>query len=1050
MKHKLYYLLGVIGTCGLLPKSGFAALSNFQTKDTVTNVADTIGQGAKFSIRVKDRRTSKLLDSVRVTLGREAKFTANGLAEFDLTKDSIAFLVKPGYNRVVKKLTSSAETLYMLKSDEVLGSFAVLPDARPIDGRLSSGTAIQISGDDLRNVSRLSLLEGLRFYVPSLQVSQNYAEGSNPNILPEISFRGSSSFPVSPAILSTNSSSGLQVNPSAGDYRAYNTSLPNTPVILLDGIQVSLQTVQDIDLNRIKNVSIFRDAVSTASFGMQGGSSIIALQTTRPESKFQVSFSEQLSIAQADLSSFQRLTAKQKLDIDKASGLFDGDLSSLYQNRYTQAYDKGTNTDWLSVPLRHSISAKHSLNLSAGNEDVVYGVNASYNDIQGVMKGSYRKNLDLGAYFGGRIGTVSFNNQFSYLGVDAANSPYGTFDQYLLMNPYWEAVDPYTGKYQKIVEQYTLNGKEVTFKNPAFNSTLSTTDQSQYTRFTDLMNLSWTIGAGFQLNGMASINRQGDEKNHFLPPNHTAFADVSSDNLFKRGLYSYVSNSFTDVQGGVRLQYENTFGPHHLSANVGQRISQTSSESEGVEVGGFAVDRLADISFGNAYTISKPISGKIKSRYAASFANAQYDYADRYLVDVSGSLDYYSGISKEAVYMGLGLGWNIHREEFLKTQEWINTLKIRASIGTSGNQGFLTYLNRTTYDYYTDKQYIPTGSGTGTIGIGLGAYLTGKGNPDLKAPKTFKQDVSLEAQFFNKRLSFAATLYKQVTKDMILPLEAMQYTGFQNFSYSINAGEIENTGLELGLSARLIDRVQSNFKLDLITNAFHGTNKITQSASYLTQFNQMNNSAVEQVNPTPQYVVGYSPYAIWAVPSLGIDAQTGNEIFLKKDGSKTTVWDSNDKVFAGNMTPTWNGGMGLDLSYGRFSFVTFWQATLGAKIYNTTRATIENAGINDNLDGRALTDARWVMGKADAVYKALYHSPTYATTRLVETNNTLRCSTISLGYLLPQQLAEKCKAKNIGVKLMLNNAFELGGADMQVGLRYPLQRNYSFILNATF
>jgi len=1046
MKRKLY-LFGLASILCLGIQTAYALQSAAQTASKI----DTTRQFQKVKVTVLDLGSSKLLDSVQVTLGKQAKYTVKGVAVFENNEDSVIVLTKAGYGRIGMRLTSSSVTARLIKTSAATGGYFVSNALAQDAHHLFSGSSVTVSGTDLRKVSALSLFDGLKFFVPSLIVVSNNNEGNNPNATPQLRLRGVSNLPYSANVMANNNTSGgVLSTPSLGDYIASGVISNSSPVILLDGIQVSAQTILDMDLNRVKSVTVLKDAAATASYGMRGGNGVIAVQTNKPGGKFEISFTEQVQIASANKSSFHPLSAQEKVEIEKNSGVFTGALAPVLQNRINQAYANNVNTDWLAVPLQTGVGAKHSLNLSAGNEDVVYGVNASYNDVRGAMKGSSRKTMDLGAYLGGHFGAFSFSNQFTYLGTDAMNSPYGTFNNYAAMNPYWELNDPFTGKPQRVTETVSLPDGEITFTNPAFNATIATTDQTKYNRFSNLTNLNLIIGSGFQLNGMVSITKQSDEVDYFLPPNHTAFKAVTPENLFTRGLYNYISNSVLDVQGGLRLQYQNNFGKHQVFANVGQNISQTSSESEAIGVSGFATDRVADISFGNSYYISKPISGKIVTRYTSAFAHAGYSYDGRYQLDVSGSMDYYSGLSQVAKFGAVGVSWNLTNENFMKAVNWIDLLKVKGSLGITGNQAFLSYLNRTTYNYYTNQQYVPSGTGLGTIGVGLGNYLTGYGNKNLQSPETFKQDIGIDATFFNHRLALNLNVYKQLNYRMILPVSSALSTGYQAFSYYDNYGEIENNGVEVSAMATVYQAPKSNLRINLIANALHATDKITAGGPYLNEVNSFNNLMVSQQTIQPQYVVGQSPYAIWAVPSLGIDPTTGKEVYLKKNGSSTTTWDASDKVFAGNLTPEWIGSLGTDISYRQFSFAAFFNYQHGAKVYNQTMADLENASVYYNLDGRVFNTGRWTPGMVNATYKGLFNSPTYATTRLVENDNKIQCSSIMFGYKFSKTIAEKINAKDFGIKVMVNNAFEFGGADMQRGIYYPFQRNYTFILNANF
>lgn len=1043
MKRKAIYLLSMIGSLSCSTQLMYAHTAGIKLP------VDSTKQ-APIHIKVKDRYSSKPVDSVLVTMGQEKKYSVNGIVTFENNPDSVIILAKPGYNRVGKKVSGNSLTVFMTKTSELHQGFYTVPNNLLADSEMITSAVRSIRGDQLLQVHNRDIVSGLQFFVPSLLQNQQYNEGSNPNSEKKFSLRGSSGFPYAAYPFNKNSSQGLQVNPSVGDYRAANVTTNSSPTFLVDGVQVSAQTVRDMDMQRILQIDIINDAISAASYGMRGGNGLISITTKRPTERFQISFHEQWHIATANLSSFKPLSAKEKLTLEKASGLFEGDLAGLYQQRYNAAQQENIQTDWLSVPLHNAISSKHSLNFAAGNDDIYYGLNASYNNVGGVMKGSHRNSMDLGAYFSGRIGQLIFNNQFSYLGVSAQNSAYGTFDNYLRMNAYWRTTDPFTGKYQKLVEQYDNNGTMLSFKNPAYNATLSTTDDHTYAQFSNVTNLTWLIGSGFKLNAMASISKQNDERHYFLPPSHTEFADVSADNLFTRGLYRYTPSSFFDVQGSARVQYFNEFGKHKLAANLGQTVIQTSSESEAVAVRGFAVDRLAEISFGNAYSIAKPISGKINTRYASTFANASYAYDNRYVLSAAGSIDYYSNINQPTSSAGLGLAWNMHQEDFLKDISWIDRFTVSGNLGTSSNQDYLAYTNRTSYLYYTDQQYIPLGSGIASIGIGLGAFLNSYGNKNLKAPQTKKTEISWDATLFNNRLSWFIKAYKQENDNMILPVSMPSYLGFQSYSHYNNYGSIENKGIEAGINGRIINGTKDQLKVDLMANFWRGTDKITGIGPYTLLANDYNNSAVRQTTIQPQYQIGYSPYAIWAVKSLGIDAQTGDELFETKGGTTTNSWNAADKVFAGKLTPDWTGSLGLSLAYKDWSFGSYFTFVNGAQVYNQTLANIENATVHEQLDGRAIAIERWTAGNANAQHKALYHSPTYATTRLVENDNRFECTAISLGYQLPSSLAKKIRAKQCNFGLMLNNAFAVGGADMQRGYYYPYQRNYSFSINANF
>ncbi|MCX2452450.1 SusC/RagA family TonB-linked outer membrane protein [Pedobacter sp. PLR] len=1056
MKLKVFGLFTLVSIY-LSPQTGFAQKQNLKIPK---KVVDTSRQNPEVILTVKDMDNLALLDSVRIVIGIQSKYTYGGIAVFEnIDKDSVVVFRKPGYYGLVKKLRRGTMSVFLQKSTEAADGSIVNTGFYSRPDALFSGAAETVSGEELRSINVLNLFDALKYYVPSLVVFRNNNVGGNPNAIPEVRLRGTNTFPYSATIANNETAKfGVQLAPSSGDYIAANILSSGSPVVIMDGNQVSLQTAMDYDINRIHSVTVLKDAVATASYGMRGGNGVIVIKTLKPQrGLLNVGLVSELQIASADISSYQVLNAKEKLDLENKAGLYAGDLKPFYEQRYDQAYHKGVNTNWLEIPLRQGIGMKHSLNLSGGNDDMVYSISAAYNDKQGSMKGSYRKTTELGAYFGGRFKSFSFSNQFSYLSASAANSAYGSFDNYVKLNPYWSPYDPVTGKMQKVLEQVTLAGKVTNYLNPAYNTTLATTDAADYSRISNVTNMNLVFNEKLQLNGIIGINKQIDELNYFLPPNHTAFAEVSVDNLFTRGSYDYTSNAFLNVEGGLRLQYHNKFGQHEVYATAGQNLIQTSSESTGLIVQGFNVDRLADIAFGVGYLNKKPEVGKIVTRYASTFANFVYSYAERYQLDLSGANDLHSAIGENsnARFWAAGLSWNAQRESFMEQLSWINKLKIRGSVGLTGNQYFLSYLNRTTYNYFTNQQYIPAGNGTGIIGRGLGNYLTGYANDNLQSPQTFKQNIGLDLAVFDNRFALSLDFYKQKTSKLILPDVSALSTGFVKYAYYQNYGSISNKGLEFNAVAAIYKSTKNNLNWSLRLNGMWNKDKVTEVAPHLLALNKDNNITADQTRLQHQYLIGYSPTAIWAVRSLGIDPQTGKELFQKKDGSGTTVWDANDKIMAGDLLPALTGSFGTDATFRQFSAGIYFSYQLGAKVYNQTLTDrLENADLNYNVDRRANSD-RWSQSGAPFIYKplainGLLNAPTYATTRMVQKDDRLQCASIMLGYTLPKMLANKINAKNIGIRCILNNAFELGGAEMERGIYYPFQRNYTFSLNANF
>ena len=403
-----------------------------------------------------------------------------------------------------------------------------------------------------------------------------------------------------------------------------------------------------------------------------------------------------------------------------------------------------------------------------------------------------------------------------------------------------------------------------------------------------------------------------------------------------------------------------------------------------------------------------------------------------------------------------GASWNIHQERFFHANKIIDQLRLRASIGQAGNQYFQSYLGNTNYNYYTDRQYIQGGSNTGTRGVGLGAFLTGFGNEDIKAPQAQKRNIGIDAMMLQERLQVRLDVYHNKTTGIVLPISSPASTGFTNFTYYDNLGGVENMGVEFDLNYGIIRNIKKGIVWNVRLNGMHNKDRIVTTSSYIDQLNSANDAmTVDQTRPQPKYITGQSLTGIWAVRSLGIDPATGEEKFLKADGSQTFTWNAADKVLAGDLSPDWRGSFGTTLSVKNISAGIYFNYQLGGSYYNQTLADrLENADLTYNVDDRAAHN-RWAQPGDIALYKKLSvngmaTSPTYATTRFVESNNLVNCSAISVSYLLPQNISQKIRSKNISLGFIANNAFRWGMQDVERGTYYPFNRTYTFSITAGF
>jgi TonB-linked SusC/RagA family outer membrane protein len=1018
----------------------------------------------KVTITVTDIEDGSFIENANVIIGfKSAGTLSNGRVEFDLEAAPANVVVtKAGYYTATAKLKAQQLVLRvrMVRTETNKGAATINNGLYERPAEHFSGSAIVIAGNELRKINPLSFVDALSFFDPSLIVTRNNLNGNDPNVKSDVRIRGRYNFPASATIGSRDGTvAGVQLNPSAGDYVADNIFNPNQPTVFLNGAQVALQTVLDLDINFIDQVTVLKDAASAAAYGARGGNGVILVKTKLPQKgNLRIHYSGQLQVASADLSSYDLMNIYQKLPFEQEAGVY-ATQPSLYQSRYYHMIQKGYKTNWLEMPLRNAIGNKHTLSLDMGDYDINYGLNFSYNNAPGAMKDSRREALSFSAYINSHIRNFFFSNQLSYQKINAVNSPYGSLNEYAKQNSYWNPYDTVTGKMTKILEQYDSLGRMITNYNPAYNGILATTNKTDYTRIANHTTFDWILGTGFKLTGFININKQSDEDNYFLPPGHTLYADYTPNEFLRRGLYNQTKSDFLNIEGRVALNYNKKIGLHQLYTTLGAGALQTKSEAAAISLVGFVSDKLTDLAFGNAYANNRPATGQIITRLGSAFANITYSYDNRYQLELTGNADASSQFGKNYNYDPHWAGafsWNLHQEHFFRTNKIVDQFRVFASMGTTGNLFYQSYLAHTSYNYYTTRQYVISGSGSGTRGIGLGAYITSVANDELRAPVTTKMNTGFDAVLFQNRLSVRVEAFKQNTEHLVLPIISPASTGFLNYSYYDNLGAIETNGVEFAVNYVLLRNKKKTVLWNLMLNGIHSKDKIKTTSAYIDAVNKVNDAmTVDQTMPQPRYVIGQSLSGIWAVRSLGIDPATGQEKFLKTDGSTTFSWNAADKVLAGDMNPDWMGSFGTAITVKSFSAGVYFNYQFGAEAYNQTYADkIENADIKYNVDVRAGRD-RWQQPGDQAFFKAvslngMLSSPTYATTRFIEKNDFINCSAVSLGYGLPQNIISKIRAQQVNLRLIGENMFRAGGINAERGIYYPFQRRYSLTINATF
>ncbi|WP_442590592.1 SusC/RagA family TonB-linked outer membrane protein [Pedobacter sp. AW31-3R] len=894
-----------------------------------------------------------------------------------------------------------------------------------------TGSASTFTGEDLKRVGNRNVLQSLQNLDPSFVLTENLSMGSNPNMLPDIQLRGQA---------------GLD------DVRGEYSGNPNLPLFILDGFEANLQKIYDLDMNRVASITILRDASAKAIYGSKAANGVLVIETLTPkEGKLRITYNSNFNLEVPDLSSYHLTNAAEKLSVEKNAGRYTS-TQPLIQQFLTEQYNnvvkdiaRGVNTDWLSQPVRTGMGVKNALFLEGGNTDMRYGIDLNYNNIVGVMKGSKRDNIGGSINLSYRSGKVLFRNILNLNFNKSVNSPYGTFGEYTRLNPYWSPTDEY-GRITKVFGEFrsSPSGTPTYYYNPLYNATLNTKDFSSYTEITENFYTEWQPSKDFRLTARVGFtqNRSGSEV--FLPGDHTRFTQLTGDNFSRRGSYTITDGKSANLTSDVFANWTKMWGKHMVLINGGLNLGSLESQSHGMVAEGFLNNRVDFISFASQYAQDgKPMGTENIQRELGLLSFGSYSYDNRYLLDLSvrrNASSVFGANNRWGTFWSVGMGWNLHHEAFIKKLNVFEMLKVRASKGSSGSQNFNPYQAMATYTFFTSNTYDNIS----------GAYLSALANDDLQWQEKIDNNIGLDISLL-KRLNIRLDYYLSNTQNLLTDMTLPPSTGFT--TYKANLGSLQNKGYEGTVSYQLYRDPKSQSYVSLFASFAHNQNKITKISDGLKQFNRDQDGRTDNLNaPVTRYEEGQSISAIWAVPSLGIDPSTGQEIFVKKDGSKTYTWDPNDQVVAGVTDPALRGNFGINLEYKGWGLSGTFRYVLGEDYYNSTLVNrVENVDIANNVDTRVLNNT-WLQAGDQTPFKKINVRPiqTRATTRFVQRKSDLTLSSLSAYYDFKWKNLKRYGLKNLKCSFFVNEAFVISNIRIERGTDYPFARTFSFALQTTF
>lgn len=832
--------------------------------------------------------------------------------------------------------------------------------------------------------------------------------------------------------------SGLQVYTSSGEPGSSSSSYirgvgsltaDNEPLYVLDGTPVSSSVMVMMNPNDFESVTVLKDASATSIYGSRAANGVIYITTKRGKigEKAVITASGNYGTARLARRVSNPMNSTELLNYQLSHGI-------IKQETYDKYINSGIDTNWEDYFFKDDAPTyQANLSIQGGSNKTMYYVSGSYYFQDGITPRSeynrytFRSNLESRPTdwlrFGANFGATYDEQQtslFTYQGSNNLNGGiFGTILNPTYYNPYGEDgskldVIPGLNRYSP----YYLSDKQPSSSNTA---------QLDGTAFIQLNPIEGlTIRSQF---GIEAYDFRQTSKRLASHPNATQGGYTYE--AFRRNAKLTITNT---AEYNFKIK-----DIHDFTILIGQEGIKNDYQRFGSETTGQSDDRLSMLEAGTAATLLGADENDLYTyQFLSFFGRINYALNDKYFADFSIRNDASSRFGKDnrnAIFMSGGLMWNMKKESFLEDVNFLSDLKLKASIGTTGNSSIGNY----------DHLALV---GTNLYNAQGGWKINTPGNGDLGWEKQTLANIGIEASFWNK-YRIELTYYNKKTSNMLMDVPVPYTSGFSSITQ--NVGSMTNSGVEIAVSLDLLKT--KDWFVGFNMNYAYNKNKITELFYGYDEW------------AMPNYLVSYNvgePVQYYMAEWAGVDPADGQQMWYipGTDGETTKEYDEErlQQATGKKRYAPHNGGFGLNVSWKGLSLNADFAWVLGKYMVNNDYYFAANpynfAGYNQSKD--VLNE--W-KEPGDITDIPAYGNVMQFDTHLLENASFLRLKNISLSYTLPKNWLLPTKVIQ-GVRIMATarNLFTITnykGADPELDTNltygaYPNTKQFTIGAELTF
>jgi len=819
---------------------------------------------------------------------------------------------------------------------------------------------------------------------------------------------------------------------------ASSVSAGNQPLYVVDGLPItvddfstngaSTNPLVDLNQNDIESIDILKDASAAAIYGSRASNGVVLITTKKGKTgDTKVTYNQYYGFSKPTRER-QFLDAQQYVTLLRLAGTAGGYSTTSIENRlkrYAAGSDNyktyAVNTNWQNEITQHAPVQNYNLVLSGGTEKTKFYISGTYNNQKGFTIGnalnqySLRTNISNQANKWLELGAILSVSRTKNFRLDNDNQ-FSTPGQIVALSPITPVIDPRTGLTSGALDPATglPNAKFPVYYNPLLNS------QNAYFNTTDFRNLGNMYA---QVKLLPSLSFRSEAGVDILNSSEDSYSGALTSRNSGTPNGSGFNSSVTAVNFNTNnfLQFIKDIDKSSFNAVGGMSYQRQQNDLNSITGQQFPSDAYKKLN--SSANIINGSSASTAYSLLSYFARVNYKYDEKYLLTLNGRIDGSSRFGanhRYGFFPAASAGWVISREGFMKEQQLVSDLKIRASYGLTGNSEIGNFPSRGLFSEF------------GYAGV-AGARPTQLPNPDLKWESSATSNLGLDVGFFNGRLSAQFDVYFRKTKDLLLNVQVPATSGF--ITITQNLGKLQNKGFEMQLDSKNI--VGKELTWSTSFNFSINRNKITDLKGQIIK------GSGDGVN---RAIEGQPLGIFYTAEFAGADPANGDALYYKntdlgggkRDRTTTSDYNAATQVVVGDPNPKFNAGLNNTVAYKGFEFSFLLQEVFGDKIYNGGGQYM-SVGFNNGADNQTLDQLNsWKKaGDITNVPEARLFggNGVSPSSRYLSDGSYLRLKNIVLGYNFPKSVLEKIKLHSLRVYAQATNLAtwtKYKGADPEV------------------